>query len=196
MSWMKDEAGLDKTPANFVPLTPLSHLARASRVFPGRTAVIDGAHRKTYAEYHARVSRLASALSKRGIQPGDVVSTILPNTYAHAEAHFGVPACGAVLNTINIRLDVSTVAYIFDHSEAAIFRRPEHVPPLVEAAIAAFPPGVIWMQIGVRHPEAAAMAEAAGWTVIQDRCPKIEYQRLFGELRMGGFATGVISSKL
>lgn len=78
-----------------------------------------------------------------------------------------------------------------------IFRKPEAVPVIVEEALALDPlPKVIWMQIGVRHAEAAARAEAAGLTVIQDRCPKIEYQRLFGELRMGGFATGVISSKL
>lgn len=78
-----------------------------------------------------------------------------------------------------------------------IFRRPEAVPAIVDAALALDPlPQVIWMQIGIRHPEARAKACAAGVTVIEDRCPKIEYQRLFGELRMGGFATGVISSKL
>jgi hypothetical protein len=78
-----------------------------------------------------------------------------------------------------------------------IFRRPEAVPEIVEAALAMEPrPSVIWMQIGVEHAEAAARAEAEGLTVIQNRCPKIEYQRLFGELRMGGFATGIISSKL
>ena len=78
-----------------------------------------------------------------------------------------------------------------------IFRRPEAVPAIVDAALAMDPrPSVIWMQIGVTHAEAAARAEAEGLTVIQNRCPKIEYQRLFGELRMGGFATGIISSKL
>ncbi len=78
-----------------------------------------------------------------------------------------------------------------------IFRRSEAVPPIVDEALALFPElQTIWMQIGVTHPQAAAKAEARGVTVIQDRCPKIEYQRLFGELRMGGFATGVISSKL
>ncbi|MBY4892648.1 CoA-binding protein [Rhodobacteraceae bacterium N5(2021)] len=78
-----------------------------------------------------------------------------------------------------------------------IFRRPEHVPDIVDAALAMpVRPSVIWMQIGVTHAEAAAKAEAEGLTVIQDRCPKIEYQRLFGELRMGGFNTGIISSKL
>lgn len=78
-----------------------------------------------------------------------------------------------------------------------IFRRSEAVPDIVDEALQLDPlPSVIWMQIGVRHAEAAAKAEEAGLTVIQDRCPKIEYQRLFGELRMGGFATGVINSKL
>lgn len=78
-----------------------------------------------------------------------------------------------------------------------VFRRPEHVPDIVDEALAVLPDlKVLWLQIGVRHDHAAAKARAAGLTVIQDRCPKIEYQRLFGELRMGGFATGVISSKL
>ncbi len=78
-----------------------------------------------------------------------------------------------------------------------IFRRSEAVPPIVDEALEVFPDlPTIWMQIGVMHEEAAAKAEARGVTVVQNRCPKIEYQRLFGELRMGGFATGVISSRL
>ncbi|WP_298846939.1 CoA-binding protein [uncultured Ruegeria sp.] len=78
-----------------------------------------------------------------------------------------------------------------------IFRRSEAVPPIVDEALGAFPSlGTVWMQIGVEHPEAAAEAEARGVDVVMNRCPKIEYQRLFGELRMGGFSTGIISSKL
>ncbi|MEL0437438.1 CoA-binding protein [Phycobacter sp. K97] len=78
-----------------------------------------------------------------------------------------------------------------------IFRKSEAVPPIVDEALELFPDlQTIWMQIGVQHAEAAAKAEARGVDVIQNRCPKIEYQRLFGELRMGGFATGIISSKL
>ncbi|MFW8636244.1 CoA-binding protein [Cribrihabitans pelagius] len=78
-----------------------------------------------------------------------------------------------------------------------IFRRSEAVPAIVDEALEVFPElQTIWMQIGVEHAEAAAKAKARGVTVIQNRCPKIEYQRLFGELRMGGFATGIISSKL
>ena len=112
MGWMKDEAGLDKCAANHVPLTPLSHLQRAAKVFPDRLAVSYGSHRKSYVQYHDRVTRLASALTRRGIASGDVVATMIPNLPAQAEAHFGVPACGAVLNTINTRLDVGTVSYI------------------------------------------------------------------------------------
>ena len=78
-----------------------------------------------------------------------------------------------------------------------IFRRSDHVPPIVAEALELFPDlQTVWMQIGVESPEAAATARARGVDVVMNRCPKIEYQRLFGELRMGGFATGVISSKL
>ena len=120
MGWMRDETGLDKNSANYVPLTPLSHLARAAKVFTNHEALVYGDMRLTYAQYHARVSQLASALTMSGVKPGDVVATLLPNVPAQAEAHFGVPACGAVLNTINIRLDVDTIAYIFDHGEAKV----------------------------------------------------------------------------
>jgi len=78
-----------------------------------------------------------------------------------------------------------------------VFRRPEHVPPIVDQALALFPQlQTIWLQIGVVQEGAAATAQAKGVDVVMDRCPKIEYQRLFGELRMGGFATGIISAKL
>ena len=94
-----------------------------------------------------------------------------------------------------------TVASIRDVEERVdvldVFRRPEHVPPLVEEALDAHPDmRCVWLQVGIVSPEAARMCKAAGVAIIQDRCPKIEYQRLFGELRMGGFATGIISSKL
>lgn len=120
MGWMSDETGLDKCAANHVPLTPLSHLNRAARVFGDRTALIYGEQKLTYTAFHDRVTRLASALSKAGARPGDVVATILPNIPAQSEAAFGVPACGAVLNTINTRLDADTIGYILDHGEAKI----------------------------------------------------------------------------
>lgn len=136
MGWMADESGLDKTAANYVALTPLSHLQRAAHVFAGHTAVVYGAHRVSYAEYCTRCSRLASALSAMGVMPGEVVATLIPNLPAQAEAHFGVPACGAVLNTINPRLDAGTIAYILDHGEAKIVLVDTQFVELAEAAIA------------------------------------------------------------
>jgi len=136
MGWMADETGLDKCTANFVPLTPLSHLQRAAKVFPDHLAVSYGKHRKTYAEYYARCSQLASALIKQGVQSGDVVATLIPNLPAQAEAHFGVPACGAVVNTINTRLDVDTVAYIFSHGGAKVALVDPQFLDLAEAACA------------------------------------------------------------
>ncbi|GFE51246.1 acyl-CoA synthetase [Roseobacter cerasinus] len=136
MGWMSDESGLEKCAANYVPLTPLSHLTRAAHVFAEHPAVIYGRHRVTYAQYHARCTRLASALAGLGVAPGDVVATLLPNVPAQIEASFGVPACGAVLNTINTRLDVDTVAYILDHGEAKIVLVDSQFLELAEAAFA------------------------------------------------------------
>ncbi|WP_299691539.1 AMP-binding protein [uncultured Tateyamaria sp.] len=159
MGWMADETGLGKTPANYVPLTPLSHLRRAAHVFADHTAVVYGAHRVTYAQYHDRCTRLASAMAAMGVAPGDVVATLIPNLPAQAEAHFGVPACGAVLNTINMRLDVDTVAYIFDHGEAKVVLVDTQFLPLAEAAIAAMDGPA--PQI-VEVPDAAAGFPASG----------------------------------
>ena len=135
MGWMKDETGLGKCAANYVPLTPLSFLQRAVQVFPETEAVVYGTHRKTYAEYTRRVTQLASALAKLGVQPGDVVATLLPNIPAQAEAHFGVPACGAVLNTINTRLEAETLAYILDHGEAKVLLVDPQFLPMAAQAI-------------------------------------------------------------
>ncbi len=135
MGWMKDETGLDKNAANFVPLTPLSHLRRAAQLFPDYEAVVYGRTRRSYAEYHDRCTRLASGLSRLGVNPGDVVATLIPNLPEQAEAHFGVPACGAVLNTINTRLEPDTVGYIFDHGEAKALLVDTQFLPLAIAAI-------------------------------------------------------------
>mgnify|MGYP001475117558 FL=1 len=135
MGWMSNEVGLEKNEANYVPLTPLSHLRRAATVFSDRTAVIYGDHRKTYSEYFQRCTQLASALSKIGIKSGDVVATVLPNIPAQAEAHFGIPACGAVLNTINTRLDSGTISYIFEHGEAKVIFADTQFLSVVEDAI-------------------------------------------------------------
>ena len=136
MGWLADETGLDKCAANYTPLTPLSALIRAADVFRDETAMIYGTHRATYAQYYERCTRLASALAQIGVAPGDVVATIIPNLPAQAEAHFGVPACGAVLNTINTRLDVSTVSYILEHGGAKVVMVDSQFLDLAEAAIA------------------------------------------------------------
>ena len=135
MGWMTNETGLDKCQANYVPLTPLSHLQRAASVFADQTAVVYGAHRASYRQYHARVSQLASALANIGVEPGQVVATLIPNITAQIESSFGVPACGAVLNTINTRLDPDTIAYIFDHGEAKVALVDTQFLPAVEAAL-------------------------------------------------------------
>ncbi|MDX5402330.1 MAG: AMP-binding protein [Rhodobacterales bacterium] len=152
MGWMADETGLGKTAANYTPLTPLSFLKRAARVFPDHPAVIYGAHRKTYAEYFERVTRLASALSKLGVQPGDVVATLIPNLPAQAEAHFGVPACGAILNTINTRLEADTVAYILDHGGAKVLLvDPQFLPMAAEAMERMEGPAPIVIEVADNH---------------------------------------------
>ncbi|WP_146344298.1 AMP-binding protein [Phaeobacter marinintestinus] len=148
MGWMSDETGLGKTAANYVPLTPLSALQRAAHVFANEMAVIYGKHRKTYAEYFDRVTRLASALAAMGVKPGDVVATLIPNLPAQVEAHFGVPACGAVLNAINTRLDVHTVAYIFTHGEAKVALVDSQFISLAEEAVAQMDgPGPILIEV-------------------------------------------------
>jgi len=136
MGWLADETGLDRCAANHVALTPLAHLARAADVFPDRCAVVYGPVRRSYRDYHGRISQLASALAGRGVKPGDVVATLLPNIPAQAEAHFGVPACGAVLNTINTRLDPDTVAYILGHGGAKVLLCDTTLLPLARAAFA------------------------------------------------------------
>jgi fatty-acyl-CoA synthase len=112
---------LDRNPANFQPLTPLSFLQRAASVFPEHLAVIHGARRWTYREFYSRSRRLASALHKHGIKRGDSVSVLLANSHAMLECHYGVPMTGAVVNTINTRLDAPIVGFTLDHAETKVF---------------------------------------------------------------------------
>jgi len=134
-----------------------------------------------------------------GVSPNPVRPSHYVGRYLTLKGYRVIPVnpgqAGKTLWGVEVKASLSEVTEPVDVVD--IFRRPEAVPEIVDEALAMDPrPSVIWMQIGVTHAEAAARAEAAGLTVIQDRCPKIEYQRLFGELRMGGFATGIISSKL
>src|SRR5688572_12386335 len=114
-------SALKPGPANYSALSPMVFLPRAAEIFPDRVAVIHGAARFTYRELFERAKRLASALQKSGVKRGDVVAAMLPNIPAMLEAHYAVPMLGAVLNTINTRLDDDTVAYILEHGEAKVF---------------------------------------------------------------------------
>jgi 3-(methylthio)propionyl---CoA ligase len=113
-------ATLKPNAANFAALSPVAFLARTAAIHPNRTAVIHGERRFSYRQLQERAHRLASALARRGVRAGDTVSAMLPNVPAMLECHYGVPMLGAVLNTINTRLDPATVAYILQHGEAKV----------------------------------------------------------------------------
>ena len=130
------EHGLDRTPANFQPLTPLTLLDRAARTWPDHLAIIHGRIRRSYAEAAARARRLASVLTQAGIGPGDTVSTMLSNTPEMLEAHHGVPITGAMLNTINTRLDAAIIAFILDHAEAKVLITDKEFSATVRQALA------------------------------------------------------------
>ncbi|MEI9990020.1 MAG: acyl-CoA synthetase [Rhizomicrobium sp.] len=116
----KYDTDLDRNPANYQPLTPLSFLERAAYVFPNYTAIIHGRQTVTYAEFYARSRRLASSLAKAGVKKGDTVAAMLANTPPMLEAHYGVPMAGGVLNALNTRLDPAGLAFILDHGEAKV----------------------------------------------------------------------------
>ena len=126
---------LDRNPANYQPLTPLTFLERAATVFPEHTAIIHGTIRRSYAEFYRRSRQLASALSDKSIGRGDTVSVMLANTPAMLESHYGVPMCGAVLHSINTRLDPATIAYQLDHSEAKVLIVDREFLTIIRAAI-------------------------------------------------------------
>ena len=128
--------GLDKTPANHQPLTPLSFLARAASVFPDHPAVLHGKARLDYAGLYARCRRLAGALAGRGIGKGDTVAVLLANTPPMIECHYAVPMLGAVLNTLNTRLDAASIAFMLDHGEARVLIVDREFAPLARAALA------------------------------------------------------------
>ncbi|MDP9584053.1 UNVERIFIED_ORG: fatty-acyl-CoA synthase [Burkholderia contaminans] len=114
------EAGLGRRDANYVPLTPIDFLVRAAEVYGERLAIVHGDVRRTWGETHTRAKQLASALAQAGVARGDTVAAVLPNIPAMVEAHFGVPMAGAVLNTINTRLDISSVLFMLRHGEAKV----------------------------------------------------------------------------
>ncbi len=129
------ETGLDRTRANYVPLTPASFLSGAAASFAGKVAVIDGERRVTYGELYDRCRRLASALGRRGVGRLDTVAIIAPNTPEMIEAHYAVPMSGAVLNPLNMRLDAATIAFSLDHGGAKVMLVDGEYAPLVAEAL-------------------------------------------------------------
>ena len=129
-------AGLARNPANYVALSPLSFIERTALVYPQRASVIHGARRFTWSETYARCRRLASALAGLKVGAGDTVAVMLPNVPAMVEAHFGVPMCGAVLNTLNTRLDAEAIAFMLGHGEAKVLLTDPEFSPVVEKALA------------------------------------------------------------
>jgi fatty-acyl-CoA synthase len=133
---MKYQQGLEKNPANYAPLTPLSFIERSAYVYPDRLAVVHGGQRYSWKGTYARCRRLASALAKRGVGAGDTVAVMLPNIPAMYEAHFGVPMCGAVLNTLNTRLDAEAIAFMLKHGEAKVVITDREFSGTMETALA------------------------------------------------------------
>src|SRR5215831_9019145 len=129
------DIGLEKNPANYAALTPLTFIAWSAHVFPRRTAVIHGRRRFSWAETYARCRRLASALAARGVRAGDTVSVMLTNTPEMYECHFGVPMAGAVLNTLNTRLDASVLAFMLDHAEAKVLITDREFSAVIDKAL-------------------------------------------------------------
>src|SRR6476659_9812551 len=127
---------LDRNPANYQPLTPLTFLERAAAVYPKHTAIIHGPLRRSYAEFYARSRRLASALAKAGIGKNDTVAAMLPNTPAMLECHYGAPMAGAVLNTLNTRLDAAIIAFSLDHGGAKVLITDREFSKTIRAALA------------------------------------------------------------
>jgi fatty-acyl-CoA synthase len=127
---------LGKRPANYQPLTPLTLLSRAALVYPDHIAVIHGKTRITYAEYYRRARRLASVLAARGIGPRDTVSVMLANTPAMLDAHYGVPMVGAVLHSINTRLDPAIIAFQLDHAESKVLITDREFSATIKDALA------------------------------------------------------------
>ena len=157
---MRDHETLPRLPANHVPLSPHSFLLRSARVYPNKVAVIHGGRRFTYAELAERCRRLSSALAGAGVEPGDVVAVLAPNIPEMLEAHYGVPGAGAVLLTVNIRLDAAAVAFILRHSGARVLLVDREWGAVARAALAEVPepPRVV----EIADPEAATPGESLG----------------------------------
>ncbi|MCZ2134099.1 MAG: acyl-CoA synthetase [Burkholderiales bacterium] len=130
------DTDLPRNGANFAPMTPLSFIQRTAEIYPDQLAIVHGALRQSWEETYARCRRLASALRRRGIARNDTVAVMLPNIPPMVEAHFGIPMAGAVLNTMNTRLDAETIAFMLDHGEAKAILVDAEFAPTIRKALA------------------------------------------------------------
>ena len=144
---------LDQNAANFVPLTPLTFIERAAAVYPYKIAVVHGGVRRNWADTYARCRRLASALQRRGLGVGDTVAAMLPNIPEMFELHFGVPMNGAVLNTLNIRLDAEAIAFMLGHGEAKLLFTDREFSDTIGKALNMMEPAKRPLVIDVDDPE-------------------------------------------
>ena len=158
--------GLDRNPANFVALTPLSFIERSAAVYPDYPAVVHGAIHRTWAQTYARSRQLASALAQRGLGVGDTVAVMLPNIPAMVEAHFGVPMSGAVLNTLNTRLDAQTLAFMLNHGEAKAVLVDREFAAIIRSALALLERPIL--VIDVDDPEYHGAGERVGEIEYED----------------------------
>jgi fatty-acyl-CoA synthase len=179
------ESHLDRTGANFVPLTPVSFLTRAAKAFEGKTAVIDGERRYSYGQLLERCRRLASALEKRGVRRLDTVTIIASNVPEMIEAHFAIPMLGAVLNPLNTRLDAATIAFSLDHGSAKVLIVDREFAPLVRQALQDVRQAPLLVDIGPSGQAGASIGEisyeallAEGDAAFSTKQPIDEWQSL------------------
>ncbi len=130
------QLGLEKNAANFVALSPVSYIERTAKVYPNQLSAIYGTRRQTWGQTYARCRQLAHALAGRGIGEGDTVAVMLPNVPAMMEVHFGVPMAGAVLNTLNTRLDAEAIAFMLQHGEAKVLLIDREFSTVVQKVLA------------------------------------------------------------
>jgi len=164
---------LDRNPANYAALTPLSLIARTAEIWPDHPSVVHGRRRYTWSETYARCRRLASALARRGVGKNDTVAVMLANTPEMVEAHFGVPMAGAVLNTLNTRLDADALAFMLGHGEAKVLLTDTEFAPVIRKALAAAP--VQPLVIDIADPEGPNAGDASA------RLGSTDYEALLEE---------------
>ncbi len=168
---------LPKNQANYAPLTPLTFIERAAAVYPNRLAVVHGDQRWTWKETYARCRRLASALSRRGIGKNDTVSIMAPNTPPMYEAAFGVPMCGAVLNTLNTRLDADAIAFQLRHGGAKALLTDREFSPVIEAALALLDDKPLVIDLDdPTHPQGELLGETAYESFLLEGDPDYTWQ--------------------